>query len=132
MVPVIRSGFFYLTRSRLGPTNCFLFVLIYTPPSIIEKILSTNKVEISSEKDKKKNSECIFEWNMICLKLIMQVRCKHPGLCRSQGTTVMLADSHGDSSRDFVLNKKAMITMANKGHSENLLKLGVVDIEYKR
>ncbi|KMT01284.1 hypothetical protein BVRB_9g213010 [Beta vulgaris subsp. vulgaris] len=61
-----------------------------------------------------------------------KVRCKHPGLCRSQGTTVMLADSHGDSSRDFVLNKKAMITMANKGHSENLLKLGVVDIEYKR
>lgn len=64
--------------------------------------------------------------------MAFQIRCKHPGLCKRQGTRVMVVDSHGDSNRDFVLNKKALTTMANFGKSEDLLKLGEVNIEYKR
>ncbi|XP_057527080.1 expansin-like A1 [Amaranthus tricolor] len=61
-----------------------------------------------------------------------KVRCKHPGLCKNQGTKVMVTDSHGDTSRDFVFSKMALEAMAYNGKSKNLLKLGEVDIEYKR
>ena len=60
------------------------------------------------------------------------MRCKHPGLCKNQGTKVMVTDSHGDTSRDFVFSKMALEAMAYNGKSKNLLKLGEVDIEYKR
>ncbi|KAL2897983.1 Expansin-like A1 [Bienertia sinuspersici] len=62
-----------------------------------------------------------------------KVRCMHPGgFCKSNGTNVMLTNSHGDSSRDFVLERNAMIELASEGKSEDLLKVGVVDIVYKR
>ena len=60
-----------------------------------------------------------------------KVRCKEPGLCRREGTRVMLTELQGNKD-DFVLNRDAYVAMANKGMSQNLLKLGVVDIDYKR
>ncbi|KMT01281.1 hypothetical protein BVRB_9g212980 [Beta vulgaris subsp. vulgaris] len=61
-----------------------------------------------------------------------KVRCKNSALCREEGTPIILTDSQGDNRTDFVLNKDAFSAMANYGMSENLLNLGIVDIEYKR
>ncbi|KAL2936923.1 Expansin-like A1 [Bienertia sinuspersici] len=44
----------------------------------------------------------------------------------------MIADSHGDTNRDFVFSKKAMEAMANYNKSEDLLKIGEIEVEYKR
>ncbi|KNA14564.1 hypothetical protein SOVF_106480 [Spinacia oleracea] len=61
-----------------------------------------------------------------------KVRCKNAGLCRSEGTRVMLTELQGDNRADFVLNRNAYVAMAHKGMSQSLVNLGIVDIEYKR
>lgn len=61
-----------------------------------------------------------------------KVRCKDTRFCRTQGTTIMVTDSQGDKRADFVLNKNAFGALAYNGMSQNLLNLGIVDIEYKR
>jgi len=43
-----------------------------------------------------------------------------------------MTDSHGDDNNAFVMSQNAFAAMADKGRSQNLLKLGVADIEYKR
>lgn len=48
------------------------------------------------------------------------------------GTKVVLTDQNSDNRTDFVLSKKAFSAMALKGKGQELLKTGMVDIEYKR
>ncbi|KAE8698760.1 Expansin-like A2 [Hibiscus syriacus] len=61
-----------------------------------------------------------------------QIRCKNPTLCSSAGTRVTLTDLNHNNKTDFVLSSRAFMAMANKGMGRNILKLGIVDVEYKR
>ncbi|XP_010242840.1 PREDICTED: expansin-like A1 [Nelumbo nucifera] len=61
-----------------------------------------------------------------------QIRCKNETLCSRAGTKVILADLNRNNQTDFVLSRRAFMAMANRGMASNVLKLGVVDVEYKR
>lgn len=62
----------------------------------------------------------------------MQVRCNNPNYCNTRGTKVVLTDLQGDTRTDFVLSAKAFSDMAKNGLDKSILKLGIVDVEYKR
>ncbi|XVF45629.1 hypothetical protein PTKIN_Ptkin02bG0221900 [Pterospermum kingtungense] len=61
-----------------------------------------------------------------------QIRCKNSTLCSSKGTRVTITDLNHNNQTDFVLSSRAFKAMANKGMGQDILKLGVVDVEYKR
>ncbi|WCJ39971.1 expansin-like A2 [Euphorbia peplus] len=61
-----------------------------------------------------------------------QIRCKNKNLCSSKGTTVMVTDLNRNNQTDFVLSSRAFMAMANKNMGKDILKLGLVDVEYKR
>ncbi|KAK8522261.1 hypothetical protein V6N13_115240 [Hibiscus sabdariffa] len=61
-----------------------------------------------------------------------QIRCKNPALCSSAGTRVTLTHLNHNNRTDFVLSSRAFMAMANKGMGRDILKLGTVDVEYKR
>ncbi|KAK8582581.1 hypothetical protein V6N13_069355 [Hibiscus sabdariffa] len=61
-----------------------------------------------------------------------QIRCKNPTLCSSAGTRVTLTDLNHNNQTDFVLSSRAFRAMAKKGKDQDILKLGIVDVEYKR
>ncbi|GMG98831.1 hypothetical protein Nepgr_000671 [Nepenthes gracilis] len=61
-----------------------------------------------------------------------QIRCKNSALCSKTGTKVVLTDLNPTNSTDLVLSSRAFRAMANDGMDQNLLKLGIVDVEYKR
>ncbi|OVA10878.1 Expansin/pollen allergen [Macleaya cordata] len=61
-----------------------------------------------------------------------QIRCKKQGICSSGGTKVILTDLNHNNKTDFVLSNRAFKAMARDGMAaKDLLKLGMVDIEYK-
>ncbi|KAL0560945.1 hypothetical protein IC582_001363 [Cucumis melo] len=61
-----------------------------------------------------------------------QVRCKNKKLCSPIGAKIVLTDQNYDNRTDFVLSRKAFSGMARWGMAQQLLQLGMVDIEYKR
>ncbi|MBA0607681.1 hypothetical protein Godav_019951 [Gossypium davidsonii] len=61
-----------------------------------------------------------------------QIRCKNSTLCSSEGTRITLTDLNHTNETDFVLSSRAFMAMANKGMGRDILKLGIVDVEYKR
>ncbi|XP_044508026.1 expansin-like A1 isoform X2 [Mangifera indica] len=61
-----------------------------------------------------------------------QVRCKDKDLCSTKGTKFILTDLNKDNKTDFVLSSRAFMAMANQGKGKDILKLGLVDVEYKR
>ncbi|XAR73039.1 hypothetical protein NMG60_11019891 [Bertholletia excelsa] len=61
-----------------------------------------------------------------------QIRCKNPAVCNKQGTKVIVTDLNKNNQTGFVLSSRAFMAMANKGMGQTLLKLGLVDVEYKR
>jgi hypothetical protein len=61
-----------------------------------------------------------------------QVRCKNQAICTKEGTKVVLTDLNHNNQTDFVLSSRAFSAMAQKDMSQQILKLGIVDIEYKR
>ena len=66
------------------------------------------------------------------MDVILQVRCKDSTLCTKTGTQVIVTDLNQSNETDLVLSSRAFMAMANKGMGQNLLKLGVADVEYKR
>ncbi|OMO91978.1 hypothetical protein COLO4_17968 [Corchorus olitorius] len=50
----------------------------------------------------------------------------------SKGTRVTLTDLNHNNQTDFVLSSRAFMAMANQGMGQDILKLGIVDVEYKR
>ncbi|WVZ04256.1 hypothetical protein V8G54_025062 [Vigna mungo] len=60
-----------------------------------------------------------------------QIRCKNPSVCSKLGTTVVLTDLNHNNQTDFVLSSRAFSGMAQKDKGKEILKLGIVDIEYK-
>lgn len=63
---------------------------------------------------------------------LIQIRCKNPTLCTKAGSRVVLTDLNHNNQTDFVLGSRAFTAMAQKGKGQEILKLGIVDIEYKR
>ncbi|XP_016703527.2 expansin-like A2 [Gossypium hirsutum] len=61
-----------------------------------------------------------------------QIRCKNSTLCSSEGTRITLTDLNHNNETEFVLSSRAFMAMANKGIGRDILKLGIVDVEYKR
>ncbi|OWM80473.1 hypothetical protein CDL15_Pgr019753 [Punica granatum] len=61
-----------------------------------------------------------------------QVRCKNDELCSKGGTRVIVTDLNKSNATSFVLSSRAFVAMANKGMSKDILKQGIIDIEYKR
>ncbi|CAA0384629.1 unnamed protein product [Arabidopsis thaliana] len=63
-----------------------------------------------------------------------QVRCKNPKLCSTKGTIVMITDLNKSNQTDLVLSSRAFRAMAKPivGADKDLLKQGIVDIEYQR
>ncbi|XWS55154.1 hypothetical protein CRYUN_Cryun10bG0150500 [Craigia yunnanensis] len=61
-----------------------------------------------------------------------QIRCKNSTLCSSKGTRVTLTDLNHNNQTNFVLSSRAFITMAKQGMGQDILKHGIVDVEYKR
>ncbi|KAI9388951.1 hypothetical protein POPTR_009G141400v4 [Populus trichocarpa] len=61
-----------------------------------------------------------------------QIRCKNTALCSSRGTTVIVTDLNNNNQTDFVLSSRAFMAMANKGMGQDVLKHGILDVEYKR
>ncbi|KVI06744.1 Barwin-like endoglucanase, partial [Cynara cardunculus var. scolymus] len=53
-------------------------------------------------------------------------------LCSQKGTQVIVADLNQRNETYFVLSSRAIMAMANKGMGQNLLELGVDNMEYKR
>ncbi|CAO2815714.1 unnamed protein product [Amaranthus hypochondriacus] len=61
-----------------------------------------------------------------------QIRCKNTTLCSKAGTEVVMTDLNTNSKNDFVLSNRAFKAMANPGKDQDVLKLGIADVEYKR
>ncbi|KAH7518313.1 hypothetical protein FEM48_Zijuj09G0158100 [Ziziphus jujuba var. spinosa] len=61
-----------------------------------------------------------------------QIRCKDTALCSKEGTRVILTDLNQHNQTDFVLSSRAFTAMAQKGLDQDILKRGIVDVEYKR
>ncbi|XP_073125905.1 expansin-like A1 [Henckelia pumila] len=61
-----------------------------------------------------------------------QMRCNNGRLCSKQGTVVLVSDKNGDNGTDFVVSKKAFVSMAKKGMEKEIFKLGILPVQYKR
>ncbi|KAK6118666.1 hypothetical protein DH2020_047579 [Rehmannia glutinosa] len=61
-----------------------------------------------------------------------QIRCKNEKICSKEGTTVLVSDLNQDNNTDFVLSSRAFMAMAKNGMGQEVLKLGIADVEYKR
>ncbi|KAM7470969.1 hypothetical protein LguiA_009152 [Lonicera macranthoides] len=61
-----------------------------------------------------------------------QMRCKNTTLCTKEGTRVIVTDLNKNNQTDFVVSSRAFMAMANKGMGKDVLKNGIVDVEYKR
>ncbi|BFG42412.1 hypothetical protein CerSpe_286860 [Prunus speciosa] len=61
-----------------------------------------------------------------------QIRCKNTTLCTKQGTRITLTDLNKSNQTDFVLSSRAFMAMAQKGLGQDILRRGIVDVEYKR
>ncbi|XP_010266113.1 PREDICTED: expansin-like A2 [Nelumbo nucifera] len=61
-----------------------------------------------------------------------QIRCKNETLCNGGGTKVILTDLNRNNQTDLVLSSRAFSAMAHQGMARDILKLGILDVEYKR
>lgn len=61
-----------------------------------------------------------------------QIRCKNSDMCSKAGTKVILTDMNKSNNTDLVLSSKAFRAMALPGKDLQVLKLGTVDVEYRR
>ncbi|CAH9056918.1 unnamed protein product [Cuscuta europaea] len=61
-----------------------------------------------------------------------QMSCKDPSMCKKEGTTVMVTDLNTNNQTDFVISSRAFMAMAKQGNEQHLLKLGILEVDYKR
>ncbi|XP_057494843.1 expansin-like A2 isoform X2 [Actinidia eriantha] len=61
-----------------------------------------------------------------------QIRCMNTTLCTKHGTKIIVTDLNNNNQTDFVLSRRAFRAMAYNGMDQDVLKLGLVDVEYKR
>ncbi|KAJ8765039.1 hypothetical protein K2173_010515 [Erythroxylum novogranatense] len=61
-----------------------------------------------------------------------QIRCKNSDLCSTIGATVIVTDLNKNNQTDLVLSSRAFKAMAKEGRAQDILKLGIANMEYKR
>ncbi|XP_042375875.1 expansin-like A1 [Zingiber officinale] len=61
-----------------------------------------------------------------------QVRCKDTRVCTRGGVKVTLTDLNKNNDTGFILSSSAFRAMARNGMVQDLNKLGILDVEYKR
>ncbi|KAK9690646.1 hypothetical protein RND81_09G143100 [Saponaria officinalis] len=61
-----------------------------------------------------------------------QIRCKNNAMCTKSGIKVVMTDINKNNKTDFVLSSRAFKAMALPGKDLQVLKLGSLDVEYKR
>lgn len=74
----------------------------------------------------------ILVGGMMTIYVVLQIRCQNKTLCNRQGTKVIITDLNQNNQTDFILSSRAFRAMAYKGMDQGILKLGLVDAEYKR
>ncbi|XP_047326681.1 expansin-like A2 [Impatiens glandulifera] len=60
------------------------------------------------------------------------ISCKNATLCSKQGTKVIVTDLNNDKNTDFVLTRSAFVAMASKGKERDILRQGILDVQYRR
>lgn len=60
------------------------------------------------------------------------MRCTDSKLCTKSGTTIVVTDFTESSQTDFVVTRSTFSSMALPDQGDQLLKAGIIDIEYKR
>lgn len=63
---------------------------------------------------------------------LRQIRCKRANICSKQGSKIIVTDLNKSNETGFVLSEIALAAMGQKGHEEDVKKLGIADVEYKR
>lgn len=62
-----------------------------------------------------------------------QIRCKNTELCTREGAEVIVTDlNKNNNETGFVLSSRAFRAMAVRGKDQDILKLGILDVEYQR
>lgn len=61
-----------------------------------------------------------------------QMRCTDPKLCSKSGATIVVADFTQNNQTDFVVSRNTFSSIAIADKGPELLKRGIIDIEYKR
>ncbi|TJX44964.1 hypothetical protein E8P77_29535, partial [Soehngenia saccharolytica] len=61
-----------------------------------------------------------------------QIRCTDPAICIKPGVKVVVSDLTRNNQTDFVLPSTTFAKMAQPTKSSKLVRMGIVDIEYKR
>ncbi|XP_074314630.1 expansin-like A2 [Silene latifolia] len=61
-----------------------------------------------------------------------QIRCKDSDMCSKRGIKVVLTDINKNNKTDFLLSSRALKAMALPGKDIHALKIGALDVEYKR
>ncbi|XP_057833087.1 expansin-like A1 [Cryptomeria japonica] len=61
-----------------------------------------------------------------------QIRCTDPAICSKSGVKVVVSDFTRSNQTDFVLPSSTFSMLAQPTKSSMLVKMGIVDIEYKR
>ncbi|KAG5547574.1 hypothetical protein RHGRI_013312 [Rhododendron griersonianum] len=116
----------------MGPFLCFFFFLvIFSSASACDRCVHQAKVAYFSKASALSYPDDILSEKTRKLELT-QIRCKNAALCTKQGTKVVVTDLNKNNQTDFVLSSRAFMGMANKGMGQDILKLGLVDVEYKR
>ncbi|KAL6965158.1 Expansin-like A2 [Sarracenia purpurea var. burkii] len=130
---------------------CFLFFLISSSANACDRCLHQTKVAYFSQASALSSGACgygslavgfnggylaaavpsLYKKGAGC-GACFQIRCKNTTLCTKRGTKVIVTDLNQNNQTDFVLSSRAFMGMANKGLGQDILKIGLVDVEYKR
>ncbi|XP_030485441.1 expansin-like A1 isoform X2 [Cannabis sativa] len=130
---------------------CFLFFLILSSANACDRCVHQSKVAYFSKASALSSGACgygslalgfsngnvaaavpsIYKDGAGC-GACFQMRCKNPALCTKEGTIVTVTDLNPNNRTDFVVSSRAFSAMARKGMGQDILKLGLVDVEYKR
>ncbi|XP_058213873.1 expansin-like A2 [Rhododendron vialii] len=135
----------------MGLFLCFFFFLVISSASACDRCVHQAKVAYFSKASALSSGSCgygslalgftggqlaaavpsLYKDGAGC-GACFQIRCKNAALCTKQGTKVVVTDLNKNNQTDFVLSSRAFMGMANKGMGQDILKLGLVDVEYKR
>ncbi|KAM1987215.1 hypothetical protein ACFX15_034512 [Malus domestica] len=130
---------------------CFLFFFLISSATACDRCVKQSKAAFFSKSSALSSGACgygslalgfsgghlaagvpsLFKGGAGC-GACFQIRCKNTTLCTKQGTIVTLTDLNQGSQTDFVLSSRAFAAMAQKGLGQDILRRGIVDVEYKR